>query len=92
MFSSSKSTKPDVATIKQQLQTQISQELAVQNATELVSKITDNCFEMCINNPPQETLSGRENACVDQCLEKYMRSWNIISKTYISRIQQQNKI
>ncbi|OBA22241.1 hypothetical protein METBIDRAFT_31174 [Metschnikowia bicuspidata var. bicuspidata NRRL YB-4993] len=72
--------------IKTQLQEQIAQELAVANATELVNKITQNCFDKCIDQP-QDLISPQQNTCVSQCLEKYMRSWNVISKTYISRIQ-----
>ena len=34
--------------IKQDLQNQISQELAAANATELVRTITENCFDKCI--------------------------------------------
>lgn len=70
--------------IKDQLKSQIAQELAVANATELVSKVTENCFEKCLDAPYNNTQEG----CVDQCLAKYMRSWNAISKAYISRIQQ----
>ena len=73
--------------LKQQIQDQISQELAVANATELVNKITENCFEKCISNPGP-MMNGQEDGCVNQCLEKYMRSWNVISKSYITRIQQ----
>lgn len=72
--------------IKTQLQEQISQELAVANATELVNKITQNCFDKCILHP-QDSITAQQNGCINQCLEKYMRSWNVISKTYISRIQ-----
>ncbi|CAI4062725.1 protein translocase subunit TIM13 SKDI_07G4350 [Saccharomyces kudriavzevii IFO 1802] len=69
--------------IAKELKNQISQELAVANATELVNKISENCFEKCLNSP----YSSRNDACIDQCLAKYMRSWNVISKAYISRIQ-----
>lgn len=72
--------------IKKELQDQIAQELAVANATELVSKISENCFEKCVQLPGQRLLSN-EDQCVNLCLEKYMRSWNVISKAYISRIQ-----
>lgn len=72
--------------IKAQLQDQISQELAVANATELVNKITQNCFDKCIFQP-QDSITPQQDGCINQCLEKYMRSWNVISKTYISRIQ-----
>lgn len=73
--------------IKDQLQSQISQELAVLNATALVDKITENCFEKCIHDP-QASISPQQSGCVDQCLGKYLRSWNVISKSYITRIQQ----
>ena len=74
---------------KKDIQNQITQELAVANATELVSKITENCFEKCISQPAT-SLNSQEDYCVNQCLEKYMRSWNVISKAYITRIQQSN--
>lgn len=72
------------ASVKEQLKTQIAQELAVANASELVNKVTENCFEKCLTNP----YSNAEEGCVDQCLAKYMRSWNVVSKAYVARIQQ----
>lgn len=66
------------------VKTQIAQELAVANATELVNKVTDNCFEKCLTSP----YSNTNEPCVDQCLAKYMRSWNVVSRAYIARIQQ----
>ncbi|KAG0685651.1 protein translocase subunit [Kluyveromyces marxianus] len=85
---SSSSAQPKASTstndVKTQLKSQISQELAVANATELVNKVTENCFEKCLNAPYTTT----QDNCVDQCLAKYMRSWNAISKAYIARIQQ----
>ncbi|RCK58987.1 Mitochondrial import inner membrane translocase subunit TIM13 [Candida viswanathii] len=74
--------------IKAQLQSQISQELAAANATELVRTITENCFDKCILIP-KDTLSPQELTCIAQCREKYMRSWNVISKAYVGRIQQE---
>lgn len=74
--------------VKTQLQEQIGQELAVANATELVNKITQNCFDKCILQP-QDQITPQQDGCINQCLEKYMRSWNVISKTYISRIQKE---
>ena len=72
------------SSIKDQLKTQIAQELAVANASELVNKVTENCFEKCLSSP----YANGEEGCVDQCLAKYMRSWNVISKAYVARIQQ----
>jgi import inner membrane translocase subunit TIM13 len=45
-------TKVDASSqIKDQLKAQIAQELAVANATELVNKMTENCFEQCLKAP-----------------------------------------
>lgn len=74
--------------LKQQIQDQITQELAVVNATELVNKITENCFDKCIDYP-QSSITPPQDQCINQCLQKYMRSWNQISKTYVNRIQNQ---
>lgn len=70
--------------VTDKLKSQITQELAVANATELVNKVTDNCFEKCLTTP----YSDANEPCVDQCLAKYMRSWNVVSRAYIARIQQ----
>lgn len=98
IFGSSGSSKTDAAAplststvtsseVKKQIQEKISQELAIANATELVNKITENCFEKCILNPGS-TLTSTEQTCTKQCMEKYMSAWNTVSRTYISRIQQ----
>lgn len=90
LFGGSAASSPALLSeqVKNQLQEQISQELAVANATELVNKITQNCFDKCVLQP-QESITAQQDGCINQCLEKYMRSWNVISKTYISRIQRE---
>lgn len=77
---------PATGSVKLQIQEQVAQELAVANATELVNNITQNCFDKCIGQPGA-SLSSADEGCLTQCMEKYMRSWNVISKTYIARIQ-----
>lgn len=78
-IASSLTQDPAALQVKQQIQ----QELAIANATELVSKVSENCFEKCLQAP----FSQGNDPCIDQCLAKYMRSWNVISKTYVARIQ-----
>ena len=85
--SSPKETDTKASPVADKVKGQISQELAVTNATELVGKLSDNCFEKCIQQP-LDRLSAQENQCLGLCMEKYMRSWNVISRAYISRIQQ----
>lgn len=93
LFGSSTATASPVVNnqsqkIKTELELQIAQELAVANATELVNKITENCFTKCIDYP-QDSITAPQNLCVNQCLERYMRSWNVISKHYVARIQKE---
>uniref|UniRef100_A0A060TDZ5 Mitochondrial import inner membrane translocase subunit n=1 Tax=Blastobotrys adeninivorans TaxID=409370 RepID=A0A060TDZ5_BLAAD len=73
--------------LKKQIQEQISQELAVANATELVNKITENCFQSCFG-VPGDSITAAEQTCTTQCMQKYMMAWNLISRSYIARIQQ----
>ncbi|KAJ9571345.1 uncharacterized protein HLK63_H09361 [Nakaseomyces glabratus] len=85
LFGGSSSQAPESASDNkvQAFKQQIAQEIAVANATDLVNKVSENCFEKCLQSPYKDGNEG----CVDQCLAKYMRSWNVISKTYINRIQ-----
>ncbi|CAN6672379.1 mitochondrial import inner membrane translocase subunit Tim13p [Trichomonascus vanleenenianus] len=84
---STSTTHASAGDVKKQIQDQIAQELAITNATELVNKITENCFEKCIP-VPGTSISPAEQDCTRKCMEKYMHAWNIISRSYISRIQQ----
>ncbi|KAK9321229.1 Tim10/DDP family zinc finger-domain-containing protein [Lipomyces orientalis] len=79
-----------VNSIKENLQAQILQEIALTNATELISKISNNCYEKCILTPGS-SLSAVDTACLDQCSEKYIQAWNIISRRYLARVQSESK-
>ncbi|KAI5955336.1 TIM13 [Candida jiufengensis] len=79
---------PESTKLRLEIQNQISQELATVNATELVRTITENCFDKCIIGIPKNVLDAQDNICINQCREKYMRSWNVISRAYITRIQE----
>ena len=49
-------------------------------------KVNELCFEKCIPTPGT-SLSKREEGCFTACMEKYMATWNVVSKQYISRVQ-----
>ncbi|KAK9432712.1 Tim10/DDP family zinc finger-domain-containing protein [Lipomyces doorenjongii] len=80
----------NVNSIKENLQAQILQEIALTNATELISKISNNCYEKCILNPGS-SLSTADATCLDQCSEKYIQAWNTISRRYLARVQSESK-
>jgi import inner membrane translocase subunit TIM13 len=52
--------------IKDELKQQIAQELAVANATELVNKMTENCFEQCQKAP----FANGEDVCITICMSE----------------------
>ncbi|KAI9733736.1 MAG: protein translocase subunit [Claussenomyces sp. TS43310] len=68
---------------------QVRQEAAMTNARQLIEKLNEHCFEKCVPKPGS-SLSGGESTCFTQCMEKYMATWNTVSKQYIGRIQQES--
>ncbi|EEB06888.1 TIM22 inner membrane protein import complex subunit Tim13 [Schizosaccharomyces japonicus yFS275] len=69
---------------------QVKQELAVAQAGELINKINDNCFDLCIPKPGS-TFDKSDKACVSKCMERYMDAWNVVSKTYIARMKREQE-
>ena len=49
-------------------------------------KLNMHCFDKCIPTPGS-SLSKKEETCFTQCMEKYMATWNTVSRQYVSRIQ-----
>ncbi|KAJ5925088.1 mitochondrial intermembrane space translocase subunit Tim13 [Penicillium verhagenii] len=84
------SSSPSSAEAKAALMTQVQQETAMNNARLLIQKVNDNCFEACVPNPGA-SLSAQENTCVSNCMNKYISTWNIISRAYISRVSVESK-
>ncbi|KAF4313725.1 protein translocase subunit [Botryosphaeria dothidea] len=66
---------------------QVRQEAAVANARQLVEKLNEHCFERCVPKPGT-SLSKGEETCFTQCMEKYMSAWNVVSRQYIAKLQQ----
>ncbi|KAH9925542.1 Tim10/DDP family zinc finger-domain-containing protein [Fomitopsis serialis] len=87
--SSGKSTPPpDMATRKQAFMDSYRQEMALTNAQELMTKCNEKCFAKCVAKPGS-SLSGSEQTCLSNCLQRYMEAFNIVSRTYISRVQKE---
>ncbi|OJD36105.1 mitochondrial import inner membrane translocase subunit tim13 [Diplodia corticola] len=76
------SSDPKVAVMQQ-----IRQEAAVANARQLVEKLNEHCFERCVPKPGT-SLSKGEETCFTQCMEKYMAAWNVVSRQYVAKLQQ----
>lgn len=87
----SKDATPAISAEQQQIVDQIkgsiAQEIATTYASSLVNALSENCFEKCIKEP-KSSLDVFEDKCVNDCSAKFMRAWNVISKSYVARINQ----
>ncbi|KAI9297934.1 hypothetical protein K502DRAFT_54435 [Neoconidiobolus thromboides FSU 785] len=74
---------------KQQIMDQLKGEFAMANVQELITKLNDKCFKMCIP-VPGTSFSSAEQTCVNKCTERYMEAWNLISSVYLERVQKES--
>lgn len=49
-------------------------------------KLNEHCFERCVPSPGS-SLSSSEQTCLTHCMEKYMASWNAVSRQYMGHVQ-----
>ncbi|XP_023228250.1 mitochondrial import inner membrane translocase subunit Tim13 [Centruroides vittatus] len=70
---------------KNEFMDQVKQQIAVASAQELLQKITEKCFKKCIYKPGT-TLDNSEQKCISMCMDRYMDSWNVVSRTYGGRL------
>ncbi|CAF0789860.1 unnamed protein product [Rotaria sordida] len=75
---------------RQQIMASVQQQLALQNAQELLQKLSDKCFKACVQKP-SSSLSSSEQKCITQCSDRYMDAWNIVSRTYANRIKREQQ-
>ncbi|KAF9466451.1 Tim10/DDP family zinc finger-domain-containing protein [Collybia nuda] len=93
------STSPaDMAAKKEQIMSSVKNEIALANAQELMNVChrmahhttcpNESCFSKCVTKPGS-SLSGSEQTCLSRCLDRYMEAFNIVSRTYITRISRE---
>ncbi|KAH9933671.1 Tim10/DDP family zinc finger-domain-containing protein [Epithele typhae] len=70
------------------LKTQIRNEMAMRNASELMGKLTEKCDTKCVTKPGS-SLSGSEQKCISQCMERYLEAFDIVSKAYVAKIREE---
>ncbi|XP_002133664.1 mitochondrial import inner membrane translocase subunit Tim10B [Drosophila pseudoobscura] len=49
----------------------------------LYNKVTEMCFNRCVDNFNQRELGGEEDTCVDRCVTKFARFNQNIMKVYV---------
>lgn len=57
------------STQKDQLMDQVKQQIALANAQELLTKMTEKCFKKCVSRPGSE-LDSSEQKCIAMCMDR----------------------
>ncbi|KAI9183688.1 protein translocase subunit [Blastocladiella emersonii ATCC 22665] len=78
---------PSLEERKNQIMQQVRQELALANAQELINKVSDNCFKLCVTKPGEKLT---EEPCLSKCMDRYLESWNVVSRAYVAALQKAN--
>ncbi|RJE20889.1 hypothetical protein PHISCL_06785 [Aspergillus sclerotialis] len=90
LFGSGSSSNQSQQDAKAAIIKQVQAEAAVTNARALISRVNEHCFEHCIPKPGS-TMSSSEESCLSNCMEKYISMWNVVNRTYVSRISSESK-
>ncbi|TIB63135.1 hypothetical protein E3P77_03631 [Wallemia ichthyophaga] len=83
LFGASKK-QPDVNKMKDEIQ----QASALANAQQLINNMNNQCYSKCILKP-SNALSSGEEGCLNNCMQRYMEAFNIISTTYVHRMSKE---
>ena len=76
---------------KADLMDNVKEQIAVATAQELLSKITNKCFNKCISKPGT-SLDSSETKCLNFCVDRFFDSYNVVSMAYGSRIQRESHL
>ncbi|KAI0636162.1 Tim10/DDP family zinc finger-domain-containing protein [Trametes polyzona] len=72
----------------EQLKSTIQNQLALQNAQEIMNKVNEKCFVKCVPKPGT-SLSSSEERCLSQCMERYLEAFDMVNRTYIARLRKE---
>ncbi|ESO88052.1 hypothetical protein LOTGIDRAFT_100075, partial [Lottia gigantea] len=67
---------------------QVKQQIAMANLQELIQKITEKSFKKCVTKPGS-SLDNSEQKCIAMAMDRYMDAFDVVSKTYVSRLQRE---
>ncbi|PWN21000.1 hypothetical protein BCV69DRAFT_282503 [Microstroma glucosiphilum] len=70
---------------KEAIKRQVSSEIAMANAQDLITKSTEKCYFKCVPSP-STSLSSKEEVCLDRCLQRYFEAFNIVASAYTRRV------
>ncbi|KAJ6607355.1 Tim10/DDP family zinc finger-domain-containing protein [Mycena sp. CBHHK59/15] len=78
----------DMASRKEAMMTAVRNEIALSNAQQLMNSANERCYKACITKPGT-SLSNSEQTCLSRCLDRYMEAFNIVRRTYMTRLSKE---
>ncbi|CAI9715610.1 Hypothetical predicted protein [Octopus vulgaris] len=82
------SSAPFDSSQRDQLMDTVKQQIALANAQEILQRMSEKCFKKCIVKPGS-SLDNSEQKCIAMCMDRYMDSWNLVSRVYSSRLSKE---
>ncbi|KAF9267645.1 hypothetical protein L218DRAFT_919163 [Marasmius fiardii PR-910] len=84
---SSSSGPTDLNARKEALMNSVRTEIAQANAQQLMNNMNERCYKACVTKPGASLSSSEEvSTCLARCLDRFMDTFNIVSRTYTARI------
>ena len=78
------------ATEKDELKKQLKAEMALATMRELITEMTERCYDKCISKPGS-SLDSYEQRCLGNCMDRYLDSWNTVSKAFTATLVKNNQ-
>mmetsp|Transcript_5786 Transcript_5786/g.24361 ORF Transcript_5786/g.24361 Transcript_5786/m.24361 type:complete len:83 (+) Transcript_5786:190-438(+) len=69
---------------RQELEEAVQAEMLNRTVSELIQTLTRKCFQKCVTRP-SGSLTGAEQNCIAKCVDRYIESMNIVSKTLMEK-------
>mmetsp|Transcript_15881 Transcript_15881/g.40301 ORF Transcript_15881/g.40301 Transcript_15881/m.40301 type:complete len:90 (-) Transcript_15881:234-503(-) len=67
---------------------QVQGQLAAQYIQDVMQKVTDKCFTLCVTRPGAK-LDDSEKLCTAKCMDRYLDAMSIVSQAWAARARQQ---
>ncbi|KAF7375053.1 Tim10/DDP family zinc finger domain-containing protein [Mycena sanguinolenta] len=84
-----KSSAPtDMNAKKEAVMNAVRNEIALTNAQQLMNSANERCYKACVTKPGTSLSSG-EQTCLSRCLDRYMEAFNIVRRTYMTRLSKE---
>ncbi|XP_050440581.1 mitochondrial import inner membrane translocase subunit Tim13-like [Adelges cooleyi] len=75
---------------QEELVDKLKQQVAMENIELLLTKMSRLCFNKCVTKPAN-SLDSSEQKCVTMCMDRYMETVSLVSKSFGERIMSESQ-